>query len=95
LQHKAYISPQIFVFPKRDYFCQEKQSKKVHNMSEYEMSELIKRKEMLFRFLSFMQTHKDSYADNEEDFEEQVDAILDQIIRINYRLSQFDFFNLK
>jgi alpha-glucosidase (family GH31 glycosyl hydrolase) len=59
-------------------------------MSEYEKSELIKRKEMLFRFLSFMQLHKDSYADNEEDFEEQVDAILDQIIRINYRLNQFN-----
>ena len=60
-------------------------------MSEYERLELIKRKEMLFRFLSFMQQHKDSYADNEEDFEEQVDAILDQIIRINYRLNEFNF----
>jgi hypothetical protein len=64
--------------------------KQDHNMSEYEKSELIKRKEMLFRFLSFMQEHKDSYADNEEEFEEQVDAILDQIIRINYRLNQFN-----
>lgn len=60
-------------------------------MSEYERLELIKRKEMLFRFLFFMQQHKDSYADNEEDFEEQVDAILDQIIRINYRLNEFNF----
>ena len=45
---------------------------------------------MLFRFLTFMQLHKEDFADNEEDFDEQVEAILDQIIRINYRLNQFN-----
>ena len=60
-------------------------------MTENERQELIKRKEMLFRFLDFMQNRKEEFADTEEDFNEQVDSILDQIIRINYRLNNFTF----
>lgn len=59
-------------------------------MSEQEKLELLKRKEMIFRLLGFMQKYKESYADNVQDFDEQVDALLDQIIRINRRLNQFN-----
>ena len=48
---------------------------------------------MLFRFLDSMQKHKEYYADNDDDFEKIVDSILDQIIRLNYELNQFDFLN--
>ncbi len=61
-------------------------------MSEQEKLELIKRKEMLFRFLRYMQKNKDRFADNDDDFNTQVDSILDQIIRINKRLEEFDDF---
>lgn len=62
-------------------------------MSEQEKLELIRRKEMLFRFLHSMQRNKDRFADNDDDFNEQVDSILDQIIRINKRLNSFNDFN--
>ena len=67
-------------------------SNKTIIMSEQEKLELIKRKEMLFRFLRSMQKNKDRFADNDDDFNTQVDSILDQIIRINKRLKEFDDF---
>lgn len=62
-------------------------------MSESKKPELLRRKQMLFRFLDSMQKHKEYYADNDDDFEKIVDSILDQIIRLNYELNQFDFLN--
>ena len=57
-------------------------------MSEQEIMELIRRKEMLFKFLRYMQRNEDDYTT--EDYNNQVDSILDQIIRINYQLNRYN-----
>ena len=57
-------------------------------MSEQEIMELIRRKEMLFKFLRYMQRNEDDYTT--EDYNNQVDSILDQIIRINYQLNKYN-----
>ena len=44
-------------------------------MSESKKPELLRRKQMLFRFLDSMQKHKEYYADNDDDFEKIVDSI--------------------
>ena len=57
-------------------------------MSEQEIMELIRRKEMLFKFLRYMQRNEDDYTT--ADYNNQVDSILDQIIRINYQLNKYN-----
>ena len=57
-------------------------------MSEQEIAELIRRKEMLFKFLRYMRRNEDDYTT--EDYNNQVDSILDQIIRINYQLNKYN-----
>ena len=60
-------------------------------MSEQEKLDLIRRKNMLFLFLRSMQKNKDKFAENDDDFNVQVDFVLDQIIRINYKLNHFNY----
>ena len=56
-------------------------------MNEQEISVLIQRKEMLFKFLRYMQRNEDDYTT--EDYNNEVDSVLDQVIRINYQLNKY------
>lgn len=57
-------------------------------MYEMEKAELLRRKALLFKFLSFQMRVKDSFWGDDADFQALIDDILDQVIRINKRLKE-------
>ena len=92
-----YLSGSLFIiknranlwrFQKVDLNLYNRKFKQNYFMSEQEITELIRRKEMLFKFLRYMRRNEDDYTT--EDYNNQVDSILDQIIRINYQLNKYN-----
>ncbi len=57
-------------------------------MYEIEKAELLRRKALLFKFLSFQMRVKDSFWGDDADFQALIDDILDQVVRINKRLRE-------
>jgi hypothetical protein len=57
-------------------------------MHEIKKAELLRRKALLFKFLSFQMRVKDSFWGDDDDFQALIDDILDQVIRINKRLRE-------
>lgn len=57
-------------------------------MYEIEKAELLRRKALLFKFLSFQMRVKDSFWGDDVDFQALIDDILDQVVRINKRLRE-------
>jgi hypothetical protein len=56
-------------------------------MDESEKAELLRRKALLFKFLSFQMRVRDSFWGDDADFQALIDDTLDQVIRINKRLA--------
>ena len=59
-------------------------------MDESEKAELLRRKALLFKFLSFQMRVRDSFWGDDADFQALIDDTLDQVIRINKRLTNND-----
>ncbi len=57
-------------------------------MYEIEKAELLRRKALLFKFLTFQVRVKDSFWGDDADFQALIDDILDQVVRINKRLRE-------
>jgi hypothetical protein len=59
-------------------------------MIESEKAKLLKRKAMLFQFLSFQTRTRESFwGDDDDDFQTIIDDILDQVIAINKLLLKY------
>lgn len=56
-------------------------------MNESEKAELLRRKALLFKFLSFKMRLRDSFWGDDADFQALIDDALDQVIKINKRLN--------
>lgn len=57
-------------------------------INQNEKEELLRQKEVLFRFITFHQKHKATIWEDEEDFQKCIDDALDQIIRVNQKLEK-------